>query len=388
MDFDPTPEQRAIVDRVRAFVDERMIPAEAEITDDAGVSAARLRELQDAARSAGLWAPDVRREHGGLGLDDTTMILAEIEMTRSLFPEYQQLWVFGVGWMKGVAMLYEGSEEQKARYLRPIIAGELAPYYGLTEPEAGSDATDLKTTAVRQGDGYMINGRKTLASLTPDAGFAMVFATTDPEKRSRGGISCILVDVGTPGFTVSPPIRTMGPRKVVELTFQDCRVPLTNLLGQEGYGFQLGMDWVNTERLYAGAYCVGRGGRLVEMALDYAERRVTFGQPIIERQAVQWMLADSLIDLHTVRWITLQAAWKADRKQDIRTESAIVKAHAAAAINRVADRALQVFGGYGYTEQLPIERVYREARTYRIEDGTDEIQRINMVRGLRKGWRA
>ncbi len=387
MDFALNPDQQSLVDRVRGFVEARMIPAEASMHGDDGLSPADLQTLQDGVRELGLWAPDVLPEYGGRGLNEVQMLLLEMELLRALIPEYQPLWTFGVGWIKGITMLYSGTDEQKQRYLEPLVAGRMAPFYALTEPTVGSDATDLRTTAIRDGDSYVINGRKTLVSATPDQHFAMVTAVTDPAKGVRGGISVLLVDAGTPGFTIDREVETMGPRKVYEISFTNCIVPATALLGGEGQGFSLGMGWINTERLYAGAYAVGRGSRLIDMALPYAEERLAFGQPIMERQAIQWMFADSMIDLYTTRWITLQCGWKVDQGLDVRTETAIVKTHAANAIQRIADRCIQVFGGYGYTKDHPFERVYRESRTYRIEDGTDEIQLINLVRGYRKGWR-
>jgi acyl-CoA dehydrogenase len=387
VDFGLSPAEEALSDRVRAFVDEELIPLEAAMDGDDGVPPEVLRRAQDAVRALGLWAPDVLPEYGGQGLREVEMLLLEMELLRALFPEYQPMWTFGIGWIKGVTMLYAGTDEQKERYLKPVVAGEQNLFYTLTEPEAGSDATHLQTTAERRGKSYVINGVKSLASYSPDAGFAMVTAVTDPEKGARGGISVLLVDAGTPGFRVSRVIDTMGPRKVCELVFENCVVPAASLLGEEGQGFSLGMGWINTERLYAGAYAVGRGSRLLDLAMRYAEERMTFGQPIVERQAIQWMLADSAIDLHTTKWITLQCGWKVDQGLDVRNETAIVKTYAANVIGRVSDRFIQLHGGYGYTKDLPFERVYRESRTYRIEDGTDEIQKINLVRGMRRGWR-
>jgi acyl-CoA dehydrogenase len=387
VDFGLSAPEQALADRVRTFIDTELIPLEAQMAGDDGLPADVVRAAQAKVREAGLWAPDVLPEYGGLGFGEVEMLLLEMELLRALFPEYQPMWTMGIGWIKGVTMLYSGTDEQKERYLTPVVAGEQNLFYTLTEPTAGSDATDLRTTAVRKGDTYVINGVKSLASYSPDAGFAMVTAVTDQEKGARGGISVILVDTGTPGFRVSRVIDTMGPRKVAELAFEDCVVPVSNRLGDEGQGFSLGMGWINTERLYAGAYAIGRGSRILEMAMQYAEERVTFGQPLIDRQAIQWMLADSAIDLHTTKWITLQCGWKVDQGLDVRNETAIVKAYAANVIGRVADRMIQLHGGYGYTKDLPFERVYRESRTYRIEDGTDEIQKINLVRGMRKGWR-
>lgn len=387
MDFTPTANQQKLIDDVRAFVEKEMIPLESEVRDDSGLSPERIRELQAKAQATPYWMPDVPGEFGGQGLDVLTQLLMQMELTRAFFPAFQPINAFNFGWCKGAVMLFAGTPEQQQQYLYPVLRNEKRTTFGLTEPGAGSDGTGITTEAVRQGDHYVINGRKSLINGGATADFLLLFCVTDPGKRARGGISCILVDAGTPGFTVSRRIGAMVPTDLSELTFENCTVPVTQLLGEEGKGFQLGMQWVSTERLYSGVYCVGKGSRLLEMAARYAEERTQFGQPLIDYQAIQLMLADSMIDVYTAKWATLQAGAKADSGADIRTEASMVKAYGANAIGRVVDRVLQIYGGWGVTTDFPIERVYREARVHRIIDGTDEIQKITMVKGLRRGWR-
>ena len=387
MDFQPTASQKQMLDDVRAFVEREMIPLEAEVRDDTGLTPESLRALQAKGQATPYWMPDVPTEFGGRGFNVMTQLLMQMELTRALLPAFQPINAFNFGWCKGAVMLFAGTPEQQEKYLYPVLRNEKTTTFALTEPGAGSDGTGITTEAVRDGDRYVINGVKSLINGGSTADFLLLFCVTDPGKRARGGISCILVDRGTPGFTVSRRITAMVPTNLAELTFENCVVPTSQLLGEEGKGFQLGMQWVSTERLYSGVYCVGKGSRLLEMAVKYAEERTQFGQPLVDYQAIQFMLADSMIDVYTAKWATLQAGAKADRGEDIRTEASMVKAYGANAIGRVADRIMQLYGGWGVTGDFPIERVYRESRVHRIIDGTDEIQKVTMVKGLRRGWR-
>ena len=389
MDFEPSEEQRLITSTVRSFVAKEMIPLEQEFPGDGGLPEEAMAGLQQKVRDLGFWALDVPVEYGGGGLDNLGITLVNFEILQCLFPFYQPQRVFGIGGT-GVSghghPLFSASEEQKQKYLMPMLAGQMEACLALTEPNAGSDASHLETRAVRDGDNYVINGRKIFISFADRADVCVVIAATDPAKGPRG-MDAIIVEKGTPGYSIVRQIPTLGTFAPCELLFDDCVVPVSNRIGEPGQGLQIAMKWIDAERILAGAYSVGRGLRLLDIMIDYAERRSTFGAPLIDRQAVQFMLVDSAMEIHTLRWATLYTAWKADRGLDTRNEESLVKALGGEAVNRIADRAIQVHGGYGVTKDLPLERIYREARVFRIWDGASEIQRITMLKGLRRGWR-
>jgi len=266
----------------------------------------------------------------------------------------------------------------------PTISGERISCFALTEPGAGSDAANIQMTAVQDGDHWVLNGEKLFITNGNDADFAMVFAVTDKAKGARGGITCFLVDRDM-GWRSSY-IHTMGEWGPAALYFEDVRVPASNVLGEIGQGFGLGMQWIGQGRWIYAARAVGAAERLLQMAVDHANTRVTFGEPIGERQAIQWMIADSEVEIEATKWLAFHAAWMAEQGQDTRHAAAIAKLHGATMANRVADRVLQIHGGMGFTRELPIERWYREMRVWRIFEGTDEIQRFIIARDLLRGY--
>jgi acyl-CoA dehydrogenase len=237
--------------------------------------------------------------------------------------------------------------------------------------------------AVKDGDHWVLNGEKIFITNGNEADFAMVFAVTDKEKGADGGVTCFLVDRDM-GWR-SEYIHTMGEWGPASLIFENVRVPEENILGELGKGFALGMKWIGQGRWVIPARAVGAAERLLQMGIDYAKTRVTFGKPIAERQAIQWMIADSAVEIEATKWIVLRAAWMAEKGLDARHQSSMAKLHGAIMANQVVDRVLQIHGGMGYTKELPIERWYREARLWRIFEGTDEIQRRTIARNLLKG---
>jgi acyl-CoA dehydrogenase len=281
-------------------------------------------------------------------------------------------------------ILYSANDEQKKRYLIPTIEGERHSCFALSEPDTGSDATNIKTNAAKRNGSWMLNGRKIFISGAEQADFAIVFAVTDKEKRHRGGITAFLVDRDM-GWTSSP-IPLMSNWSASEVVFDNVCVPDENVLGQVGKGFELAMQWIGGGRLMIPARSVGQAQRLLELGLDYARQRHAFGSPIADYQAIQWMLADSAVEIEQVKWLTLRAAWKADQGHDVRHEASMAKLSGAQMVWRVADRMLQVHGGMGYTREVPIERVLREVRVYRIFEGTDEIQKRTISRNLIRGF--
>lgn len=280
-------------------------------------------------------------------------------------------------------LLLEAAPELQKKYLVPLVKAETTMCFALTEPDAGSDAQSIRTRATRDGDHWVINGRKHFITNGANADFALVFAVTDPEKRAHGGITCFIVDKGTPGFSVGKHQKTMaGESNQVELVFEDCRVPATNIIGTEGFGFYAAMKFLNAGRAYIGAMCLGLADYCVRVSTEYAKDRKAFGKPIGKYQAIQWMLADSVVEIEAARWMTYHLAWMVDQGMDPMRESSIVKLYNTEMVNKVADRAVQIFGGMGYLTEGPVERIFRFVRMFRIVEGTSEVQRLVIARTL------
>ena len=381
IDFSLSEEQRAVRDWVRTFVERELMPLENEVLrreregHAPGLNQEERTRLRELARKSDFWGVETPVEYGGMGLDPVTAAVIEIELGRTFL-------TFKFG---GEAdnILYHCNEEQKERYLLPTIAGEKRSCFAITEPGAGSDAKAIRTRAVREGDEWVINGEKTFITGGHEADFAMVFAVTAPEKGANGGVTCFLVDRDM-GWT-SEPIDTMGERRPAALIFQDVRVPHENILGEEGKGFALAMQWIGKGRYLLPARAVGSCERLLTMAVDYSKTRETFGAPIADRQAIQWMIADSQVEIEALRLLVLHAAWQVGAGRDSRHAQSIAKLFGGVKANEIVDRVLQIHGGMGYTRELPIERFYRDLRLLRIFEGTDEIQRRTIARDLLKG---
>ncbi len=381
IDFSLSDEQRAVRDWVRTFVERELMPLENEVLrreregHPPGLNAEERTRLRELARKSDFWGVETPVEYGGMGLDAVTAAVIEIELGRTFL-------TFKFG---GEAdnILYRANEEQKERYLLPTIAGERRSCFAITEPGAGSDAKAIRTRAVRDGDTWVINGEKTFITGGNEADFAMVFAVTDPDKGADGGVTCFLVDREA-GWT-SEPIDTMGERRPASLVFQDVRVPHENILGEEGRGFELAMKWIGKGRYLLPARALGGCERLLDMAIEYSRTRETFGAPIADRQAIQWMIADSQTEIEALRLLVLHAAWQVSVGRDSRHAQSIAKLFGGVKANEIVDRVMQIHGGMGYTRELPIERFYRDVRLLRIFEGTDEIQRRTIARDLLKG---
>jgi len=290
---------------------------------------------------------------------------------------------YGVFGGAGLAQLYEADDDQKKRYLYPVLRGEKRGFFALTEPSGGSDpARAIRTTAVRDGDDWIIDGEKTFISGADKADFGIVFARTDPEL-GRKGITCFLVDTDMPGFRVRRIVHTLrSTHYAAELEFNRVRVPGRNVLGEVNQGFAIANDRLSRNRIPYAAGCIGVALKAQEMAIAYAKTRKTFGDYLSTRQAVQWMIVDNEIDLRTARAVTLEAAARADAGRPFRTEAAICKLVASEGASRVVDRAMQIHGGYGMTKDLPLERWYRELRIRRVGEGPNEIQRLIVARDV------
>ncbi|WP_411283915.1 acyl-CoA dehydrogenase family protein [Lapillicoccus sp.] len=380
VDLTLNDEEREIRSWVRTFVTKELVPLEQEVLvrerrGERGLRPEDLKALRGTAKASGFFGIQTPQDHGGMGLGAVMAALIEVELGRT-FVQF----TFG-----GDAdnILYDANEEQQQTYLLPTISGERKSCFAITEPGAGSDARAIRTSARREGDEWVIDGEKTFITGGTEADFVMVFAVTDKERGADGGVTCFLVDRER-GWT-SQQIDTMGEWGPAALVFKDVRVPHTAILGEEGKGFDLAMRWIGRGRYLLPARALGACERLVEMAMEQAHNRVTFGQPIAERQAIQWMIADSAVEIEALRWLVLAAAWQVDQGLDSRQAQSMAKLYGGLKANEIVDRVLQIHGGMGYTRELPIERGYRELRLLRIYEGTDEIQRRTIARNLLKG---
>lgn len=383
MDFALSTEQKMMLDVTRRFVERELMPLEgqmqeAELKGDYFPDAATAKALQQKAKQAGLWGLMTPEAHGGAELGFLMTALVMMETARSFIP-----FTYGGG---ADNILYYANDAQKDRYLYPTIAGERKSCFAITEPNAGSDARNISMKAVQDGDDWILNGEKIFITGGNEADFAIVFAITDPDRppRASEGVTAFLVDRDM-GWTSSP-IPTMGGWSPASLSFDNVRVPKENILGEVGRGFYLAMEWIGSGRIFIPARAVGQGQRLIEMGLNYAQTRETFGQPIANYQAIQWKLADSALALEEVKWLVLRAAWVADQGRDYRHAASMAKLAGGKMIWEVADQMMQLHGGMGYTKEMPIERVLRDVRVYRIYEGTDEIQRRSIARNLLKGF--
>ena len=384
MDLSLSDEEREIRDWVRTFVTREVMPLESTVLErerrnERGLTREELRALRVKAKESGFFGVQTPEEYGGMALGAVMTALVEAELGRSFVP-------FSFG---GDAdnILYSANDEQQERYLLPTINGDKISCFAITEPGAGSDARNIRTSAVRDGDEWVINGEKTFITFGDIADFVMVFAVTDKEKGANGGVTCFLVDREA-GWT-SAPIPTMGQWGPASLSFQDVRVPHSAILGEEGRGFELAMRWIGRGRYLLPARALGACERLVEMGMEHARQRVTFGEPIANRQAIQWMIADSAVEIEALRWLVLSSAWQVDHGIDSRQSQSMAKLYGGVKANEIVDRVLQMHGGMGYTRELPVERWYRELRVLRIYEGTDEILKLKIASAvLGKEWEA
>ena len=342
------------------------------------LSKEKMQELREKAKEFGFWGINTPEEYGGANLGQMMLAIVLMELSKTFVP-------FSFG---GSAdnILYYGNEEQKKKYLIPTINCEKKSCFAMTEPNAGSDTRNIKMTAVKDGNEWVLNGEKTFITGGNEADFVMAIAVTDKElheKTGTKGVTCFIVDREM-GWK-SEYIDTMGEWGPASLIFDHVRVPEENILGELHKGYNLGLEWIGFARWVVGAQAVGMAERLLQMAIDYAKERETFGRPIADRQAIQWMIADSAVEIEAAKWLVLNATFTLDQGEDNRHLASIAKLYGANMGNRVVDRVLQIHGGMGYTRELPIERWYREARLWRIYDGTDEIQRMIISRNLLKG---
>jgi len=281
-------------------------------------------------------------------------------------------------------ILHEGTEEQKRKYLPRMAKGELIGVFALTEPNAGSDAANIETEAVKDGNHFVINGTKHFITNADKAGLFTVIAVTDPKLRARGGITAFLVEKGDPGFSLGKKHRVMGRAgsRPSELVFDNCVVPEENILGELGEGFRGAMKVLDEGRVVCAASCLGTADYLLDLSVKFAKSRETFGKPIIQRQAIQWMIADMATEIYAARNMVYHAAREIDKGMRASREAAMTKLFASEMVCKAADKALQIHGGMGYDKDMPIERIYRDVRIQRIWEGTSEIQRMIIAKSF------
>ncbi len=380
MNTELTAEQRLIVDTVRAFVEQELYPHEDEVERLDEVPPELAESIRGKALASGLYAANMPAELGGGGLDAVGVMLVERELGRASYA-LQML----VERPSNILQACVG--EQRERYLLPAIRGERHDCVAMTEPGAGSDVRSMTTTAVRDGDDYLITGTKHFISHADVADFIILFAGTGAEQTARGPrklITTLLVDSGSPGLEIRRGSRCVSNRGYhqCELIFSGCRVPVANRLGAEGGGFDLMGQWLGATRLTVAATSVGRARRVLESAIEWAARREQFGQPIGRFQGIGFQLADMATELEAAELLTLRAAARLDEGRMTDADAAMAKLYASEMLGRVTDTAVQTFGGMGLMSELPVERWWRDARVERIWDGTSEIQRQIIARSL------
>ncbi len=379
MDFDIPDELKLLARTARDFVETRLQPIEKQVEDSDEIPSEIVREMA----ALGFFGLPFPEEYGGAGAGDLGYCLAleQFGRTSAAFSN-----LIGAHTSIGsMSIFLGGTEEQKRRYLPDLTAGRKLAAFSLTEPSSGSDAASIQTTARKDGGRWLLSGTKIWVTNGPIADVVVVYAANDRAKGARGGITAFIVEKSFKGFRVGRVDEKMGLRgsKTGELIFEDCEVPEANVLGGEpGTGFRTALGALDIGRVSLAAGAVGTSQYLLELGIAHAKRRKQFGQPIAANQAIQWMLADSAVEIHAARLMVYDAAAKLDRGVRVPREAAMVKVYASELANRVADRVLQIHGGMGYMKDSPVERAYRDARILRIYEGTSEVQRMIIAEEL------
>ncbi|TAL33357.1 acyl-CoA dehydrogenase family protein [Phenylobacterium sp.] len=365
-----------LIDTVRRFVTERLRPLEAQVAENDAMPDDVVEEM----KALGLFGLSIPESYGGLDLSMEDECLVVVELGRTS-PAFRSTFGTNVG-IGSQALVMFGAEAQKEKYLPGIASGEIITSFALTEPEAGSDSGAVQTRAVRDGDHYVINGAKRYITNAAKAHLFTVMARTDPNKPGGGGVSAFLVESSTPGVTVGKSEKKMGQQgaPVSEVFFDNVRVPAENRIGAEGEGFKVAMQVLDKGRLHISALCVGVAERLIADCVAYMSERKQFGQPLSSFQLLQGMIADCKTEVLAAKALTMETARKRDAGQNVTMEAAAAKYFASEMVGRVADKAVQIFGGAGYVADYGIERLYRDVRIFRIYEGTSQIQQVIIAR--------
>ncbi|TDN61322.1 acyl-CoA dehydrogenase family protein [Paraburkholderia sp. BL10I2N1] len=372
-----------LLDSIARFVRERLVPNEDIVAETDQIPAALLQEMKD----LGLFGLCLPEDYGGLGLTMEEEVFAAMELGKTS-PAFRS----AIGSNNGIGstgIVIDGTPGQKEKYLPRLASGDLIGSFCLTEPEAGSDAASLRTMAIREGDHYVLNGTKRFITNAPEAGLFTVMARTDPAGRGAGAISAFVVEAGTAGLSLGRIDRKMGQKgaHTCDVIFDNCRVPAANLIGEkEGVGFKTAMKVLDKGRLHIAAVATGAAERMLADALRYAMERRQFGKPIVEFELIQAMLADSQAEIYASRCMIVDAARRRDAGEKVTSEASCAKMFATEMCGRVADRAVQIFGGAGYMSEYGIERFYRDVRLFRIYEGTTQIQQIVIAREMQRAF--
>ena len=381
MDFGLNEEQQMIVDTTRAFVEAELYPHELEVERTGHLPLELIKEIQKKAIAAGLYAANMPVEVGGAGLDTLSWLLYEKELGRA---NYALHWTTVA---RPSNILLAGNAEQREQYLMPCIRGETWDCLAMTEPGAGSDLRGMKASARQDGDDWILNGTKHFISHADLAGFAICLMATGEEQTPRGPkklITAFFVDKGTPGFAVRDGYRNVSHRGYTNavLEFDDCRINKRQVLGEPHKGFEVANSWLGATRLQVASTCLGRAERALALAISYAAERKQFGQAIGKFQGVSFKLADMAMELKAAELLTREAAWKYDQGTVTEADMSMAKLKATEVLAMIADEAIQIHGGMGLMDELPLERIWRDSRVERIWEGTSEIQRHIISREL------
>ena len=383
MDFELAEEYRMLRDLVQRFVREELIPLEAGVLErdaegkGAYLTASERERLKKVSKEMGLWSLDAPEDAGGMGMPHVALVgvneaLGSTVAQYTLPPDSPNLQM----------LMATVNDQQRTAYLEPYARGATISAIGISEPGAGADPAGMLTRAVRDGDDWVINGRKIWITRAAEADFTILMAITDPVKRARGGMSAFLVDGDNPGFKVLRRIPMVGGEYTYEVVLEDCRVPGWKLLGKEGDGFGPMQIRLGTRRMEMAAWCIGAAQRALDMMVEYAPQRVTFGQKLSQRQSVQWWVADGAAKIHAARLMAYDCAWKLDNGRDVRTEISMLKYYATEMAQEMIDNAMQCFGAMGMTKEMPLHLFAGRIRNMRIYDGPSEVHRMVVARNL------
>ncbi len=376
MNFELDYEHRLIRDTVEKFVDNELLPLEPRLLVresqgmGPGLTSEELESLHNKCRELGLWGLDCPEETGGVDLPAIAMVGVNEAIGKTVVP-----FTFPPDSPNLHMLLATANTDQRTRYVDPYARGETVSAIAISEPNAGADPAGMLTRAVRDGEHWIINGRKIWISRVDNADFTIAMAVTNPDKGSRGGISAFLIDKNTRGFEVAREIPMIGGNKTFEVLFDNCRIPAGQLLGEEGAGFAPMQLRLTVRRLQMGAWCVGMATRALQMMCQYANQRVTFGERLSERQSIQWWVTDAATRIHACRLMLWDAAVKQDAGKDVRTEASMIKVHGTEMASDVIDHAMQTYGAMGMTKELPLQLMAQQVRTMRIYEGPSEVHR-------------
>ena len=387
MTIDVAEEHRMIIDLVEKFVDNELMPLERAVMEReaSGEPVSLIKEeeatLLAKCKELGLWALDAPEPLGGAELPTTVMLAIQERLRRTVTP-----FIFPPDSPNLHMLMDVATSEQKEKYLRPYAQGEMKSCIAISEPGAGGDPAQMRTRAVREGDEWVINGRKIWVSNVPSADFVILMAVTDPDKGARGGITAFVVDKGTAGFNVEREIPMLGGARTYELAIEDLHLKDSQVLGEVGQGFALMQKRLTVRRLAMGAMCVGIASRALQMMCEHTQQRETFGQKLSDRQAIQWWIADAATKIHAARLMVMDAGQKQDRGEDVRTVASMVKVFATEMATEIVDQAMQSFGALGMAREMPFSIMSQRLRLTRVYEGPSEVHRMVIARRTLKEY--